>query len=110
LAEGLFGHGPATETPGVAHEFGGGDFFDGVGGGEGGPEGGGEVFLGFFFFGLDAVIGGEEAEFGEIGAKNKFSLSVTRFSAGGDFGRNSVCPPRLVTFSRGVRPALEGCS
>ena len=76
FAEGFFGHGAAAETPGVADEFGGGDFFDGVGGGEGGPESGTEVFVVFLFFGLDAVVGGEEAEFGVIAGGFGFAFSV----------------------------------
>jgi hypothetical protein len=32
FAEGFFGQGAAAETPSIADEFGGGNFFDGVGG------------------------------------------------------------------------------
>jgi hypothetical protein len=84
LAEGFFGLGAAAETPGVADEFGGGNFFDGVGGGEGGPEGGAEVFVVFLFFGLDAVTGGEEAEFLVIAGG--FRFSGFGFGAGGGLG------------------------
>jgi hypothetical protein len=84
FAECFFGHGAAAETPCVADEFGGGDFFDGVAGSEGGPEPGTEVFVVFLLFGLDAVIGGEEAEFGVIAGG--FGFAFFGFWAGGGFG------------------------
>ena len=62
----------------------GGDFFDGVAGSEGGPEPGTEVFVVFLLFGLDAVIGGEEAEFGVIAGGFCFSFGGLR--AGGGVG------------------------
>jgi hypothetical protein len=83
-AESFFGDGAAAETPGVADEFGGSDFFDGVGGGEGGPEGGAEVVVFFFLFGLDAVVSGEEAEFGVIAGG--FCFAFGGLGAGGEFG------------------------
>jgi hypothetical protein len=84
FAQSFFGHGTATETPGVADEFSGGDFLDGVGGGEGGPKSGAEVFVFFFLFGLDAVVGGEEAEFGVVAGG--FCFALGGLGAGGEFG------------------------
>ena len=67
-------YGAAAETPGIADEFGGGDFFYRVGGCEGGPEGGTEVVEVLSFLGLDAVASGEEAEFGVVAGGFRFAF------------------------------------
>jgi hypothetical protein len=73
----------AAETPGVADEFGGGDFLDGAGRGEVLPEGVAEVVVGVFFVGVNAVVEGEEAEFGSVGGG--FFFAFGGFRSGGGF-------------------------
>ena len=82
-ADPLFRAGAAAETPGVADEFGGGDFLDGAGRGEVLPEGVAEVVVGFFFVGVNAVVEGEEAEFGGVGGG--FFFAFGGFGSGGGF-------------------------